>query len=84
MLEGRVAQRVGQLQRRRIDVRLAVPPPEDGPARRHPGVRQHQLPPDRWAGYSTENDWALALGDDSYDSLRYSIWAATDKAYKSP
>ncbi len=34
-----------------------------------------------WEGYRVEADWELAL-DDNYDSLRYSIWAATDKAYK--
>jgi len=34
-----------------------------------------------WEGYRVEADWAMAL-DDNYDSLRYSIWAATDRAYK--
>lgn len=34
-----------------------------------------------WEGYSAENDWSLAQ-EDGYDSLRYSLWSATDKAYK--
>lgn len=38
--------------------------------------------PDRWSGYRPENDWNMSFEGDSYDSLRYSIWAATDKAYK--
>ena len=37
--------------------------------------------PNAWEGYRVETDWRIGLGD-SYDSLRYSIWAATDKAYK--
>lgn len=47
-----------------------------------PAFDNSNYTPDRWEGYRTENDWSLALGDDGYDSLRYSIWAATDKAYK--
>jgi predicted Zn-dependent protease len=38
--------------------------------------------PDRWRGYRPETDWDVSFEGDSYDSLRYSIWAATDKAYK--
>jgi len=37
--------------------------------------------PDPWEGYDAETDWNVSL-DDNYDALRFSIWAATDKAYK--
>ena len=37
--------------------------------------------PDVWAGYRAEPDWSVAL-EDNYDSLRFSLWSATDKAYK--
>jgi len=39
--------------------------------------------PDRWGeGYHPATDWGMPFEGDNYDSIRYSIWAATDKAYK--
>ncbi len=46
-----------------------------------PAFDNSNYAPNVWEGYRVETDWSLAL-DDNYDSLRYSIWAATDKAYK--
>ena len=46
-----------------------------------PAFDNSNYAPNVWEGYRVETDWAVAL-EDNYDSLRYSIWAATDKAYK--
>ena len=46
-----------------------------------PAFDNSNYAPNEWEGYRVEADWSLALTD-NYDSLRYSIWAATDKAYK--
>ena len=46
-----------------------------------PAFDNSNYAPDVWEGYREETDWALAL-EDNYDSLRNSIWAVTDKAYK--
>lgn len=37
--------------------------------------------PNMWEGYSAETAWSLPL-DDNYDALRFTVWSATDKAYK--
>lgn len=46
-----------------------------------PSFDNSNYAPNVWEGYRVETDWSVAL-DDNYDSLRYSIWSATDKAYK--
>lgn len=37
--------------------------------------------PDVFTGYRADPDWSVAL-EDNYDSLRFSLWSATDRAYK--
>ncbi|MBU2574207.1 MAG: hypothetical protein KKH28_09045 [Elusimicrobia bacterium] len=46
-----------------------------------PAFDNSNYAPNMWEGCRVEMDWSVAL-EDNYDSLRYSIWAATDKAYK--
>lgn len=46
-----------------------------------PAFDNSNYAPNAWEGYRVETDWSVPL-EDNYDSLRYSIWSATDKAYK--
>ncbi|PIU19626.1 MAG: hypothetical protein COT18_06520 [Elusimicrobia bacterium CG08_land_8_20_14_0_20_59_10] len=38
--------------------------------------------PNMWEGYRAETDWSISLEDD-YNALRFTVWAATDRAYKT-
>lgn len=46
-----------------------------------PRLDNSHYAPDPWTGYRPDPDWTAAL-DDSYDSLRFSLWSATDRVYK--
>lgn len=45
------------------------------------GLDNSHYAPDVFSGYRADPDFGVAL-EDNYDSLRFSLWSATDRAYK--